>query len=484
MKNRSIRQMILYMIGLIVAMLLMFYFLSAYSNYQTMNEFNEIVSFQLAYDSYENKIDTLQDCVTAYFNQSEKIEASDIETLCREFQDSSEELADYFLHPQFTDNQYVVNTYIEAVETFLERGRGVSIAEQFELYNETMRLYRMALDSYSTTSSFEEEIITQKMHASSAAWHRKENTIFVLGILICIFALWRARKFVDRISQPIIALTDRAHQIREKNYEKMEESAQQREVCRETVLLSKAFDEMSQTIRRQMEELQEKIVVSQRLYKLEMENMQTKVSLNQTQMCLMQSLISPHFLFNCLSTLTSLAFIEEAHRTEECSIQLAKFLRKFLDHIGKTVTIEEEVGHISEYIQIQKLRFGKRITFLVECEEGCREKKIPAIVLQPLVENALSHGLKNCRQNGLIQVKIYRKETSIILEVRDNGEGISEEKIIQIESELEKPFESSEKGIGLRSVAYRIRDFFGEDAGVQLESLESGTAVKINIPAA
>lgn len=464
-------------------MMLLFHCLTVYSNYRTIRELNKIAESQLSYDSYPNMLDTLQDCVTAYFNQSEKIEADDIQTLCKEFRDGSTKLADDFSHPQFTDHVYIVQSYLDSVQDFLDYGQEGSTQEQFKFYNETMRLYRVTSESYKTTSSFEREIVAQKIHDSSVRWRRKENIIFILGTFICIFAFWKARKFVDLISQPIMALTDRAYQIMLKNYENTGQTGSWKNICRETALLTQAFDGMSETICRQMEELQEKIVVSQRLHKLEIENMQTKMSLNQTEVSLMQSLISPHFLFNCLSTLTSLAFIEEARQTEECSIQLAKFLRKFLDHIGKTITMEEEVEHVNQYIEIQKLRFSKRITFLVECEKACRSREIPAIVLQPLVENALSHGLRNCRQNGVIQIEIYQKKQTMIMEVRDNGEGISQEKIAQIEADLKKPFESGEKGIGLRSVAYRLNYFFDGQAAIHLKSLEQGTSVMIEIPA-
>lgn len=483
MRERSIRQMMLYIIGGVLTAMMLFHIAAAYSNSRTIRELNEVVEFQLFYDSYESMLDTLQEAVTDYFNQSEKVTDTGIETLCLEFKEYSAKLTEQFSHPQFVDNMYIAQSYLEAVQTFLERGREGSAAEQFSYYNQTVKLHRIVLDSYETTQAFEREIITGQIHKSSADWREREKILSVLGILVCIIAFWRGKKFVDRISKPIIVLTEETRQIMRKNYEKIQKHPQIKSRCRETTLLWEAFYEMTGTIRQQMEELQEKIIVSQKLHKLEVENMQTKMSLNQTEMCLMQSLISPHFLFNCLSTLTSLAFIEEAHQTEECSIQLAKFLRKFLDHIGKTITIREEVEHIRQYIEIQKLRFSKRISFQVECEPACEEKKIPALVLQPLVENALSHGLKNCRNGGTVEILISKKEEKITLEVRDNGDGIRQEKIRQIETDMGKPFESGEKGIGLRSTAYRLRYSLGEDAVIHIRNRERGTSVVIEIPA-
>lgn len=484
MKNRSIRQMMLYMIGTILAIMLFFQILTAYSNNKTITELNETLELQLLYDSYKETIETLQEGVTAYFNHSAKITVQDIEELCTEIESTSLQMEEAFVHPQFTDHSYIVQAYLESIRVFLEQIETTETEEQFQYYNETMGLYRMTLASYETLQPFEKEIITKKIHESSEEWKQKEKIFLVLGAVVCGLGFWKGKKFVDDISMPIIALTAKVRQIIARNYGELQENDLPKTRCKETALLTEAFYEMAGTIRQQIDELQEKIIVSQKLHKLEIENMQTKISLNQTQICLMQSLISPHFLFNCLSTLTSLAFIEEAHQTEECSLQLAKFLRKFLDHIGKTIPIREEVEHTKEYIKIQQLRFGKRISFEIICDRECEGQKIPALILQPLVENSLSHGLKNCRGGGLIQIDIHKiQKEEIAIEVRDNGEGISEEQMKQIEEELKKPFESGQKGIGLRSIAYRLNDFFKNRSSVHLEAQTKGTVAKIIIPA-
>ncbi len=463
--------------------MLLFQLLAAYSNNRTITQLNETLELQLFYDSYKETIETLQEAVTAYFNHSDKITAEEVKQFCTQIKESSLQLQAAFDHPQFTDHVYIAGSYLESIAVLLEQMKTADTEEQFQYYSETMERYRMTLASYETLQPFEKEIITESIHESSKEWRRKEEIFLILGALVCAAGFWKGKKFVDDISAPIISLTEKVRQMMVRNYGELEEKKLLKTRCAETALLTEAFYEMAGTIRQQMDELQEKITVSQKLHKLEMENMQTKVSLNQAQICLMQSLISPHFLFNCLSTLTSLAFIEEAHKTEEYSLQLAKFLRTFLDHIGKTISIREEVEHTKEYIKIQQLRFGKRISFEVICDAECAEQEIPALILQPLVENALAHGLKNCRSGGLIQIHIRKiQNQEMEIEVRDNGEGISEEKIKQIERELKQPFESGKKGIGLRSIAYRLNDFFDNRSTISLEAQTKGMAAKIRIP--
>ena len=129
------------------------------------------------------------------------------------------------------------------------------------------------------------------------------------------------------------------------------------------------------------------------------------------------------------------------------------------------------------------MRFNKRIAFEVVCSENCMKKEIPAIILQPLVENALSHGLKNCRQGGKVQVQIFQEGEDVVMEVADNGEGISQEQIVRIEEKMKKPFDTGERGIGLRSVAYRLNYLFGDRASLHLRSREHRTATTIRVPA-
>ncbi len=484
MKRRSMRQMMYYIIGGFAAAFLLFCFLMAYSNNRTIRRLSEIVQVQLDYNAYQEKTNELQEAVAACFNQTGTVTEEELRSLCGEFQQYTDKLSECFSHPQFVDNTYIVQAYIRTIMDFMENGQNGTSEEQYSYYNATVTAHHMVLQSYETTAPYEEEIITGWLNESTAAWQQREKIIFILGILVCIIAIWRGRRLVNLIVRPVGLLTEQAKQVVQKNYGEIEAVTGVESGCRETALLMEAFREMLGTIRKQMGELEEKIAVSQKLHKLEMENMQTKISLNQTEMCLMQSLISPHFLFNCLNTLTSLAFIEGAQRTEECSIQLAKYLREFLEHVGKTITVKEEVSHTKEYISIQKQRFGKRIQFEVECEKACEDKEIPAIILQPLIENALTHGLKNCRSGGLIRVSVAKREDgSIRIEVTDNGAGVSPETIRQVEDGLKKPFESGGKGIGLRSVAYRLNDFFGGNASLRLESREEGARVAITLPA-
>ncbi|MDO4274473.1 MAG: histidine kinase [Eubacteriales bacterium] len=482
MKNQSIRRKMIYIIGGILGTMIVFYMVTVYLNYQTVKNLNHILNVQLSYDSYQSKADKLQETVTGYFNHSGMITAESLEAEKTQFLQYVRQLTTDFPHAQMVDNYYIVQSYLEAVDDFMRARKENPEDTAFPYYSQTMSWYRLVLESYETTGSIEHQLISESIHNNSRDWYKQQQFLLLLGILVCIIVFFQGARFVDNLSRPIIELTERVRMATENNFKESQQGEFVPDTCRETVILTHAFEEMISVIRRQMDELLEKIRVTKELHQLEMEHMQTKVALKQTEMSLLQSLISPHFLFNCLSTLSSLAFIEKAERTEECSIQLADYLRTFLDRIGKSVTIQEEVEHTEAYLDLQRIRFGDRVGFTVQCEEACSEKKIPALLLQPLIENSLSHGLKNHSGHGSVEVNIYEKNKQTVIEVKDNGEGVDQETLYEIEREMYRPFESGERGIGLRSVAYRLKEFFDGRAEISLEGMDKGLKVMIDLP--
>lgn len=311
-------------------------------------------------------------------------------------------LTDIFPDPQFQDNYYIVQSYLETVDSFLQLDLEdpTMLDEQFQSYQDAVRKYEIVSESYQTMAEPEQKIITERMDSYLNDWQKKESIFLILGIAVCAVAFFMGKRLTDHLTFPITALTERVNRIVQQNAGHPAAALHRFERCRETEILTNAFDQMMETIEKQMDELKEKIVIARKLHTLEIEHMQTKIVLCRTEMSLMQSMLSPHFLFNALTTMSSLAVIEEAPQTEEYSISLAKYLRKFLDFVGKTVAVSEELELLDQYIGIQKLRCGKRIDFEIFCEENCRDRKIPALILQPLVENSLSHGLKDCRQGG------------------------------------------------------------------------------------
>ena len=248
--------------------------------------------------------------------------------------------------------------------------------------------------------------------------------------------------------------------------------------------LSRTFVYMAQTISCQMHELQDKIDLTERLHTLKMQNISIKLMLAEKEMSLMQSMINPHFLFNCLGTISSMAILENAPNTQNISNKIARYLRSSMDLVGSYISLAEEIQLVKQYFYIQSLRFGDRIHCHVHCGEGCESAILPAMCLQPIVENAIIHGFKNRIQGGNIETLARQAEDGrLYICVRDDGVGMGQEALERLRLEIRKPHQSHHRCLGLHSVVSQLEIAFPGQVSFTIESAPGrGTEVTIRIP--
>ena len=161
---------------------------------------------------------------------------------------------------------------------------------------------------------------------------------------------------------------------------------------------------------------------------------------------------------------------------------LTKLLRIGLSKGDEVIPVREEVEHVRNYLIIQKMRYGQILDYSLDVPEELNEHKIVKLVLQPLVENALYHGIKNKEGKGHIEVSARREGRAIVFSVSDTGVGMAEEKLRALEGSLNDP-EARSDGFGLKNVSDRIRVYFGEGHGLSFRSHPGqGTTVSFSIP--
>ena len=210
-------------------------------------------------------------------------------------------------------------------------------------------------------------------------------------------------------------------------------------------------------------------------------------NLKKAELRALQAQINPHFLYNTLDTIIWMAESKKTDDVVKIVSALSNFFRISLSKGMDWITIGEELERIKSYLTIQKIRYRDILDFKIEVDENVAENTILKLVLQPLVENALYHGIKNKRQGGIISVRARQEGADqILLEVEDNGIGFTPEKLAQVRVELEDvsgdfKFES---GFGLGNVNKRIRLYYGKPYGLSIQSeYTSGTSVRLVIPA-
>lgn len=215
--------------------------------------------------------------------------------------------------------------------------------------------------------------------------------------------------------------------------------------------------------------------------------MKEQENLKKAELRALQAQINPHFLYNTLDTIIWMAESKKTDDVVKIVTALSSFFRISLSKGMDWITIGEELERIRSYLTIQQMRYRDILNFRIEVDESVVENTVLKLVLQPLVENALYHGIKNKRQGGTIVVRAKRKGSEEVqLEVEDNGIGFTTEKLAKLRAELED--ESGdiklESGFGIGNVNKRIRLYYGKPYGLTVESeYTTGTRVTLVIPA-
>ncbi len=203
-----------------------------------------------------------------------------------------------------------------------------------------------------------------------------------------------------------------------------------------------------------------------------------ETTLRKTELKALQAQINPHFLYN---TLDSISWMCEEGNTEEAVLMvnaLAKLFRISISRGQEIIPIKKEVQHAECYLQIQKFRYTNHFDYEFDVEDSCKAYLCNKITLQPLIENALYHGL-NMIDEGHIKISIREDGDDVLMSVADNGVGMSEEQI----EELFTQDVTDKRGIGVKNVNDRIKIYFGDRYGITVESeLDVGTTVNIRIP--
>lgn len=221
------------------------------------------------------------------------------------------------------------------------------------------------------------------------------------------------------------------------------------------------------------------------------------VSKKQAEYLALQNQINPHFLYNTLEGIRSEALIAGVDSIAEMTEALATFFRYTISHVDHLVTLEDELANIENYYYIQQFRFGDRLQLSIEYEhdEDMDENDIlkyrmPKLTLQPIVENSIYHGIERKIGKGHLRIKIYAVKDRLIIRVSDDGMGIQEDKLKEINEKLKalslddvNPKSEKKGGIAILNVNNRIKLLFGEEYGIYVYShVNAGTDVEISLP--
>ena len=421
-RNKSLRWRIMVCIGiailLLAAGLTITMRLAYYSMYNLGDSYqsnSELIQFTQALSSTEKAMENYVsyrtfESIDAYYNSRNKVE------------DFYEKMQDFPSRNEVAHKEYIVH---QLTESFLYYSNNAISARRANSTDEIAVYYKNTMDCYNYLLSQILELNNLRLQQNAARYAENQNRIvlantlsivfFLIFSLLIFFVLYFT---ITSIMDPLVEISDVAHKVARRNFDI---PLFNRDTNDEIGNICKAFDRMIISIREYIDTIWEKARTEAELKEKEIE---MQALYTDAQLRALQNQINPHFLFNTLNTGAQLAMMENADKTCYFIEQVADFFRYNIQQQSRTVSIDEELGLVDNFVYIMKVRFGTRLEFTKEIPEGNFPQQIPSMTLQPLVENCIKHGLKNTK--GKVHLRVCEEDRFITISVSDNGEGMNE----------------------------------------------------------
>lgn len=280
---------------------------------------------------------------------------------------------------------------------------------------------------------------------------------FIVGILLMIVI------HISRsITVPVENLGHVAKEISLGNFQARADCTSKDEIS----ALGERINEMAESLEKMMQKIRD-----------------DEKKMRHAELRLLQEQINPHFLYNTMDTIIWLIEGRKLDEAEDMLVSLSNFFRLVLSHGHEYISIQEEEQHIRSYLEIQKFRYHDILEYEISMDPKLYEYRILKMTLQPLVENALYHGIKNKRELGMIRITGQLRNEDILFKVTDDGIGMDEATLEKLRIAITKPCKDTDSGFGMANVNERIRMNFGPEYGLTLDSSSGGgTMVTVRIP--
>ena len=371
-------------------------------------------------------------------------------------------------------------SYLALAEEAVSAKRGRNVEKYKELYDSSQNLY-------SYINAYIDELNSQQFRNNSASYQTLREALEYLEIsslvlmtvmmgigILMLFGITKG------MIEPLTNLAETANLVGQGNFNvKMPPTDSLDEVG----IVTRAFNTM-------VESLEEYIIRTTRSMEKEQQMMERELlmknHLKEAQLKYLQSQINPHFLFNSLNAGAQLAMLEDAEKTCIFVEKMADFFRYNVKKGLEDASLEEELAAVENYIYILNVRFAGEIHFTRQADERIMDCRVPSMILQPIVENAVNHGIRNIDWEGCIHLEIMEEEGRIFIRIRDNGKGMSQERIQEVLSGQAGDGEeqSDSTGVGMNNVISRLELYYNQKNLVEIRSRgeNKGTEVILKLP--
>lgn len=424
-------------------------------------------------------VNALQDDMTAYLNVKTSASLENYyrsETLCRDMmEDLNEKVTGLSFDRMERNIRHMTEGYLTEVAQAVEAKRGRNVEKYRAHYENATRMYGYIV-TYISNLNLEQFRSNSERYSELQQRFRLFEAVSVIAIVLVMFSnVCIIIGFVGALIRPLKKLAGQADEVAKGNFEIDLLPVEARD---EVGVVTGAFNSMVVSIGRYIERIRESMEAERALKEREflMEGL-----LKDARLKYLQAQINPHFLFNTLNAGAQLAMMEGADRTYDYVQRVAQFYRYNMKKSEETVTVAEEVEMVDSYIYILNVRFAGDIHYEKHIDESLLHLEMPGMILQPIVENCVNHGIREMGDRGVIWLSLYEKEGNVCISVKDNGVGMSVETIDKVMSGAyrEEGMAAGGNGIGMDNVISRMRLFTGNEnvMTVKSDGKDKGTEV-------
>ena len=302
--------------------------------------------------------------------------------------------------------------------------------------------------------------------------------IILVGILLFGMMLKLVEILNRDIVLPVLQLVKASKRIAANDFSVADVEVENKDEIGE---LAGAFNKMKYATQEYILILEEKRKTLDLLHREELERLEMEKQLEAMQLDLLKSQINPHFLFNTLNVIGGMANLESAETTEKMIMSLSSLFRYNLKTSEREVILDWELTVVQDYIYLQQMRFGSRIRFSIDCPADRKQAIVPAFTFQPLVENAVIHGLSSKEEGGRVLIRVWKEEKMLYITVTDTGVGMTKAELAELKARLHAK-DDKRRGIGIGNIYRRIYAMY-ENGQMDIFSKKNvGTVVRIIIP--
>ena len=454
--------------------------------HQSMNRMtqriDQVYAVNVSLNELQQVLDQVQDAMTEYLNTKSSDSMEDYYKYEQEYRRLSQELNQDISSQERKIMEKNIRAlseqYLSVTNYTVELKRGRNVEKYKVSYEEATNLYDV-LGTFIYSLNNQQFMQNSDNYAVmlDALRYSQISNMVILGV-VALMNLALIYLMTKEMIQPLRRLAEAAEKVGEGELttDLVEVTTQD-----EIGVVTNAFNEMVLGIRRYIVQLKDSMEQESAMKE---KALKTEAHLKDAQLKYLQAQISPHFLFNTLNAGAQLAMMEDADRTYTYIQNVADFFRYTMKDRDDT-RLADELTQVQHYIYILNVRFSGEIQFESHVDEECLNVMMPSMVLQPIVENSVNYGIRNIDWQGRINLTVTREDGYICVSIRDNGIGMSQDKIDRImEGRLERQeLSKNSNGVGLDNVIQRLRLFYDREDVLEITSVgpNMGTEVAVKL---